>query len=786
MKIINIKIEEFGCLADKNYELSEGFNLAMGENESGKSTLLAFIKFIFYGLPKKTLETAADRDRSFSWKSGTASGSLTLSDEKGDIYTVYRRAVRKKTEKRESSTEEIRIIDEKSGTEVHKDESPADIFLGIPAAVFESTCFVRQSGVTDVRGEDISSALENILMSADESLNLEKALERLDGARKLLLLKKGNGGLLSELEAERDSLSARLDKAKTSYEKILSITENAEKLRREALEKRKELDKLEDLSSAVAKAETVKRFDLLREKEKELDALKAELEDFRKNAAGADGFIPDTAYAASLREALASLEGANREQISASRALEEAGDSLASEKQKTERISPLSPEEIRSRGGADKICLDLGARLAAAEKKKKSARSFFALFGVTLAAAAALVALSFAVSLPALLYAGIGAAALSAVLAFIGSAATKTAKTLTSRTESEITALGAPNGSSFEDRIEFIRNTLLLCLEREKRINELETKFETARSVAFLRKKDLEAAESKASELVEKWKSTPGGELSVVLNSAIKDAEKVIARSDELGRRILTAKGQTETLRQSLAGMNEADLRARVSPTALKIYESGHEGEVENRRRFTAEALRMLNEKAHQAEKELVRLENESEDPASLAVKLEENRKKYHRERQRYDAVMLASEALSEASRDIRSSISPILREKAEGYMSSMTDKKYSGMGIDEKYSISARSEEGGVRPVELLSAGTKDSAYLSLRLALLEVIFRDERPFLALDEALSQLDDNRAAAALRMLASYCRLGGQCILFTCHTREEKLLDGITGANIIKL
>ena len=102
-----------------------------------------------------------------------------------------------------------------------------------------------------------------------------------------------------------------------------------------------------------------------------------------------------------------------------------------------------------------------------AEKKKKSARSFFALFGVTLAAAAALVALSFAVSLPALLYAGIGAAALSAVLALIGSAATKTAKALTSRTESEITALGAPNGSSFEDRIEFIRNKLLLCLERE-------------------------------------------------------------------------------------------------------------------------------------------------------------------------------------------------------------------------------------------------------------------------------------------------------------------------------
>ena len=84
------------------------------------------------------------------------------------------------------------------------------------------------------------------------------------------------------------------------------------------------------------------------------------------------------------------------------------------------------------------------------------------------------------------------------------------------------------------------------------------------------------------------------------------------------------------------------------------------------------------------------------------------------------------------------------------------------------------------------MSAGTRDSAYLSLRLALLEVIFENETPFLAVDEALAQLDDRRASAALRLLASYCENGGQCILFTCHSREEKLLEDITKAEIIRL
>ena len=147
---------------------------------------------------------------------------------------------------------------------------------------------------------------------------------------------------------------------------------------------------------------------------------------------------------------------------------------------------------------------------------------------------------------------------------------------------------------------------------------------------------------------------------------------------------------------------------------------------------------------------------------------------------------MLASEALSEAGDNIRNSVSPLLRKSAEGYMAALTANKYQGMGIDGDYSMTAKSDEAGVRSVDLLSGGTKDSAYLALRLALLEVIFREEKPFLAVDEALAQLDDSRAAAALRILASYCKTGGQCILFTCHSREEKLLEGITEAEIIRL
>jgi hypothetical protein len=619
-------------------------------------------------------------------------------------------------------------------------------------------------------------------MSADESLNLEKALERLEGARKLLRHKKGNGGLLSSLESERDDLSVRLDKAKTNYERILSITENAEKLRRDALEKRRELDNLEILSAAVAKAEKVKRFDLLHEKERELTKLCADIEEFEKSTASSSGFMPDRAYLGALREAVSNRDGAKRESELAGSALENAEKELSIEKEKTADF-PLSPSEIYSRGGAERICTDLKRLLESANQKKKSGKTFFALFGILLAIGLALAGLS--AVLPSLLYAGIGAAAISAVFLILGTSAHKASKELLIKTEDELSSLGAVNGT-LEERLETVKDRISLCLKNEKRLSELETKCETARSTAFIRQSDLESADLNLKSLIKNWKDTDETYPKDGVAELISEAESVIERSDELSRSRMTLEGQIAALREGLTDVSEADLRARVSPTAMKIYESGHEGEVERQRKYTAEQIRTLNEKAHQAERELVRLENESENPAHVALALAENRKKYEEELILFDAVNMAAEALSEASDDIRNSISPVLRAKAETYMSTLTDQKYVNMGIDEKYTMSARSEKDGVREIELLSAGTKDSAYLSLRLSLLEVIFKNGHPFLVLDEALARLDDKRAAAALRMLASYCEAGGQCLLFTCHTREEKLLLGISDANIIRL
>ena len=52
MKIQNIKINNYGNLKQKEIYLKNNINIIFGKNETGKSTLLNYLKNIFYGISK--------------------------------------------------------------------------------------------------------------------------------------------------------------------------------------------------------------------------------------------------------------------------------------------------------------------------------------------------------------------------------------------------------------------------------------------------------------------------------------------------------------------------------------------------------------------------------------------------------------------------------------------------------------------------------------------------------------------------------------------------------------
>ena len=53
----------FGCLNNATLELNDGLNIIHAPNESGKSTWLAFLRAMLYGLPGRERGMLADKNR---------------------------------------------------------------------------------------------------------------------------------------------------------------------------------------------------------------------------------------------------------------------------------------------------------------------------------------------------------------------------------------------------------------------------------------------------------------------------------------------------------------------------------------------------------------------------------------------------------------------------------------------------------------------------------------------------------------------------------------------------
>ena len=86
---------------------------------------------------------------------------------------------------------------------------------------------------------------------------------------------------------------------------------------------------------------------------------------------------------------------------------------------------------------------------------------------------------------------------------------------------------------------------------------------------------------------------------------------------------------------------------------------------------------------------------------------------------------------------------------------------------------------EGRSMPVEVLSRGTREQLFLSLRLALANCYARRRAPLpLVLDDVLVNFDAERAKAAAAVLRDFAAAGHQLLIFTCHEHILRLFRSL--------
>lgn len=171
-------------------------------------------------------------------------------------------------------------------------------------------------------------------------------------------------------------------------------------------------------------------------------------------------------------------------------------------------------------------------------------------------------------------------------------------------------------------------------------------------------------------------------------------------------------------------------------------------------------------------------------DPTQLEAELEANLNEQKRLREEYAAISEAQEALTIADRELRARFSPALNERTAHYFSRLTGGAYEKVMLERDFTAKTEQVESlSLRSALLLSQGTADQLYLALRLAICDLILpKEPSPPLILDDALASFDDLRAELALELLRELGKKR-QILLFTCHSREAKLLESANEVSI---
>lgn len=139
---------------------------------------------------------------------------------------------------------------------------------------------------------------------------------------------------------------------------------------------------------------------------------------------------------------------------------------------------------------------------------------------------------------------------------------------------------------------------------------------------------------------------------------------------------------------------------------------------------------------------------------------------------EKIQAVELATSEISRLSGLFYDGIRGDLDAAVSEWVSTVTDGRYDHVSVDSDGKLCVHAD-GMDLPPEALSRGTLEQLYLGLRLAVGELVTKEEEMPLFLDEAFCMYDDERLKQTLKRLAGKKK---QILLFTCQKREMECLD----------
>lgn len=794
MRLTECYIENFGKISGERHLFRDGMNCILGDNGSGKTTLSVFIKVMLYGMGDKRKQSIEENDRKhyLPWNAGVCGGSLSFESE-GGHYRIER------TFGTKASDDTFTLYNVKTGKPCDDFKDPVgEELFGIDAEGFERTVFLSERNMTPKSDNKSVSAKLADLVGCDGDIGvMDEAMKALEERRKYYY-KKGGGGAIADAAEALSAANERLLALERNEEEIALISDRLSNLYGEKEKRQSEIKELSRAKeSAILSAVGESNEQRHSKMKSEVAALEAKRETILSFFKGnVPSFSEIDSVSAKDQESKRLINSDDCEDVDYKR-LSEYFDGKTSDeevekvKESLIRVTKsaqrgLDPD-VKSFHSAFSKRIPPEEEIAALIKdvREPIRASFFSKLMLWIGVAFTVIGGVAGIFMPVLL-----------VLCGVGILLTVISPT----------AMSLSRKKEVKRRSESVRCFLSSIGDRDAECEEaLETLIELRGLLA--RRESLEIISSDDDEraiydFCSKFEDENG--------AFFEQAERIIARYERYSSLLLKEKYKREEnekkLSRSLSLRNEvesflAGFETKTSDPISEIRAALHEytrltGEiVAKRSEMTTFALEhSIGEKktekegprVEEIEKNLFSAQSSSDELSRSIALLERERDRLAEEleardellinaeelttllaerREAYDTVMLTKKYLSAAKDNMTARYLGKTKERFARYVSAINGESDDTFDMDTSFGIS-KLEGGRAREAEGYSRGTRDLYNLASRLALSDSLYEGQTPFLIFDDPFTSFDDDKLAAAKRLLSSIAK-EKQIIYFTC-------------------
>jgi len=744
MKLVSLHVVNFGCLSGFDYSFDDKLNSIYQINGYGKTTMTAFIKAMLYGINDRGRNEETNARLKYApWNQHAFGGTLVFEDN-GHQYKIERSFNPKKAG---DDVFKVYDLETNSVTDKYSSNIGEELF-NVNEESFTRSIFIPQASNAVEFNGDISAKLSNLVGGTNDSSSFEAAYSLLE-AKKKNINSRGKG-VLPDKKAELSNVLDEIAECERLMNGISEINNTVEDLDGDEAKLNAERDSLQEKIKEYKLIQDKKaRYYISIEKEKEIKEIDSAIEDLNKplkNVTEAD--------------ISACKERLNEYEILARRIDDLSNDS---EKNNNDKYNKMfrdgvpSNDEITSINEKIRLYYER-KRGNGPEKYNVSNLSmiFIVISSIILAGGGACIALGL-LKLANVLALGIGLAFVGVVGLILSifakiSSNKKRDEALYAEMSTRVEVLESDIREFFGRygfyNNDFSNNLITLCTYMSDYENKKGNISNNDLKISSV-KKEYEDLGDKIRVFLAQYSNNP--------------MDSYQTQYDKLRDTFYKRKGLIE----------ERDNKRNALDEYIKLYNLTEESydtvdldKINERLNAIADELKLItekrtikNSKVKDYEDELNKLDELKEKQASLEDEIKELSRSER-------IASLTLDYLAKANESLAAKYVKPMKDALEKYINLALGNDDIKFEIDINFNVYIM-EDGYAKKLVYYSRGYQEIISLCMRLALVDVLYPNEKPFMVLDDPFVDYDDNHLNLAKSLLKKLSD-EYQIIYYTCH------------------